>query len=146
MGRRARQSAVGRLAIATPPTASPSNVFIVDADQNQRRALAIGLRVHGHHTEEASAAAECLSHPALREADLIVVARFLPDMSGDELAVRLARRHPNARIAIVANEDDEAATPSPLFVEFASAAVLARPLRTEDVLIVLAGGLRGSSR
>ena len=144
MGRRARQSAVGRLAVATPPTASPSNVFIVDADQNQRRALAIGLRVHGHHTEEASAAAECLSHPALREADLIVVARFLPDMSGDELAVRLARRHPNARIAIVANEDNETATP--LFAELATAAVLARPLRTEDVLSVLAGGLRGSSR
>lgn len=123
------------LAIAPGASQRPHRFLIVDEDRNQRRSLAIGLRVHGHHAEEAGSAAEALAHPALGTIDFVVVELLLADMSGLEVAQRLRRMFPLLRIALSSAYEISPAHLSEL--GFRPAALFQKPMRTEELLGLL---------
>lgn len=75
-------------------------ILIVDDEENQRRALAIGLRLQGFEVCEASDGEQALTLLEQRSADLAVIDLMIPGINGLELARRLRTRRPDVRLVL----------------------------------------------
>ena len=71
-----------------------SCILIVDDECNQRRALAIGLRLEGFDIVEAADGFEALDRVSERAIDLAIIDVMMPRMNGLDLARRLGATHP----------------------------------------------------
>ncbi len=77
-----------------------ARILIVDDEDNQRKSLAIGLRLEGYRVLEAAdgeAALEVLTH---EDVDLALVNLMMPGINGLDLARRMRFRHPDVRIVL----------------------------------------------
>jgi CheY-like chemotaxis protein len=117
---------------------TPRAILLVDVDRNQRRSLAIGLRLLGHRPQEATSGEEAVARIRERAFDLIVVDLLLPDMSGLELARLLRQAVPGARVVVTSPYEVPARTLEAL--GFRPTAYLAKPLRTEALANLLTTG------
>ena len=75
-------------------------ILIVDDEENQRRTLAIGLRLEEFEVAEAEdgdMALEMLDREAI---DLAIVDLMMPGMNGLDLARRIRRHHPEVQILL----------------------------------------------
>jgi DNA-binding response OmpR family regulator len=76
-------------------------VLIVDDEENQRRALSIGLRLDGFDVLVAASGAEALrvlgGPPAI---DLALIDLMMPGLNGLELARQIRRSHPGVRVVL----------------------------------------------
>lgn len=77
-----------------------SRILIVDDEANQRRTLAIGLRLEGFEIVEAADGEEALALLDQQDVDLAIVDLMMPGINGLELARRLRFRHPDVRIVL----------------------------------------------
>ncbi len=76
-------------------------VLIVDDEENQRRALAIGLRLDGFEVVLAASGAEALRLLALPPtADVAMVDLMMPGINGLEVAREINRNYPSVRIVL----------------------------------------------
>lgn len=77
-----------------------ARILIVDDEDNQRKSLAIGLRLEGYRVLEAAdgeAALEVLSRESV---DLALIDLMMPGINGLDLARRMRFRHPDVRIVL----------------------------------------------
>jgi len=76
-------------------------VLIVDDEENQRRALSIGLRLDGFDVLVAASGAEALrllaGPPSI---DLALIDLMMPGLNGLELARQIRRSHPGVRVVL----------------------------------------------
>jgi DNA-binding response OmpR family regulator len=79
-----------------------ARVLIVDDEENQRRTLAIGLRLEGFDVTVAGTAREALD--VMREAspqfDLALLDLMMPGLNGLELARQIRTLHPGVRVVL----------------------------------------------
>lgn len=76
-------------------------ILIVDDEENQRRALAIGLRLEGFDVVLAASGAEALRLLALPPAvDVAMIDLMMPGLNGLEVARQIKRDHPGVRIVL----------------------------------------------
>jgi DNA-binding response OmpR family regulator len=76
-------------------------VLIVDDEMNQRRSLAIGLRLESFDVSEAADGEEALTFfERGGEADVAIVDLMMPGINGLDLARRLRRACPNVRVIL----------------------------------------------
>lgn len=75
-------------------------VLIVDDEENQRRALAVGLRLDGFEVQLAASAAEALRALAREETDLALIDLMMPELNGLDLARQIRTLHPNVRVVL----------------------------------------------
>jgi DNA-binding response OmpR family regulator len=76
-------------------------VLIVDDEENQRRTLAIGLRMDGFDVCTASSAAEALSILAETRTDLMLVDMMMPGINGLDLARQVRRLFPSVKVVLI---------------------------------------------
>jgi DNA-binding response OmpR family regulator len=77
-----------------------SRILIVDDEANQRRTLAIGLRLEGFTPVEAADGEEALERLDEQLVDLAIVDLMMPGINGLDLARRIRFRHPEVRIVL----------------------------------------------
>lgn len=77
-----------------------NRILIVDDEVNQRRALAIGLKLEGFEVIEASDGHDALAQLALACADVAIVDVMMPGMNGLDLARRMASAHPTVQVVL----------------------------------------------
>ncbi len=77
-----------------------ARILIVDDEPNQRRSLAIGLRLEGFTILEAADGQAALDTLAAHEVDLAIVDLMMPGINGLDLARRMRFRHPEVRIVL----------------------------------------------
>lgn len=77
-----------------------ARILIVDDEVNQRRTLAIGLRVEGFEVLEAADGGQALALLDQEEADIAIVDLMMPGINGLDLARRLRFRHPEVRVVL----------------------------------------------
>lgn len=76
-------------------------ILIVDDEENQRRALAIGLRLEGFDVVLAASGAEALRLLALPPTvDVAMIDLMMPGLNGLEVARQINRDHPGVRIVL----------------------------------------------
>ena len=75
-------------------------ILIVDDEENQRRALAIGLRLEGFDVREAADGETALVRLAESTSDVALIDLMMPGINGLELARRLRCSHPEVRIVL----------------------------------------------
>ena len=76
-------------------------VMIVDDEENQRRALAIGLRLEGFDVVLAASGAEALRLLAEPPAvDVAMIDLMMPGLNGLEVARQIRRAFPSVRIVL----------------------------------------------
>ena len=76
-------------------------VLIVDDEENQRRALAIGLRLEGFDVVLAASGAEALRLLAVPPAvDVAMIDLMMPGLNGLEVARQIRRSFPDVRIVL----------------------------------------------
>lgn len=75
-------------------------ILIVDDELNQRRSLAIGLRLEGFDVSEAHDGESALEVLARQPVDLAIVDLMMPGINGLDLARRMRFRHPEVRIVL----------------------------------------------
>lgn len=127
--------------MAPPPR---SSILLVDIDHNQRRSLAIGLRLLGHRAEEASCAEEAMERCRAEGFDLVVVDLLLPDMSGLTLARRLSTEFPRMSLLLTCVYDVPRWALEREGVD--GLPYLSKPLRTEDIVRMLPRNARRATR
>ncbi len=76
------------------------SILIVDDEDNQRRTLAIGLRLEGFEIVEAADGFEAIDRLASRSVDLAIIDVMMPRMNGLDLARRLAVSHPEVKLVL----------------------------------------------
>ena len=76
------------------------SILIVDDEDNQRRSLAIGLRLEGFEIVEAADGFEALDRLGERSVDLAIIDVMMPRMNGLDLARRLGVSHPLVKIVL----------------------------------------------
>jgi DNA-binding response OmpR family regulator len=76
-------------------------VLIVDDEENQRRTLAIGLRIDGFDVCTASSAAEALSILAESRTDFMLVDMMMPGINGLDLARQVRRLFPSVKVVLI---------------------------------------------
>lgn len=76
------------------------SILIVDDEDNQRRSLAIGLRLEGFDIVEAADGFEAIDRLAQRSVDLAIIDVMMPRMNGLDLARRLGVSHPAVKIVL----------------------------------------------
>jgi DNA-binding response OmpR family regulator len=76
-----------------------ARILIVDDEENQRKSLAIGLRLEGYDVFEAGDGEEALAVLERAEVDLAIVDLMMPGINGLDLARRMRFRH--AEVGIV---------------------------------------------
>ncbi|HEY3451109.1 MAG TPA: response regulator [Myxococcales bacterium] len=85
-----------------PPTeAYHRHVLVIDDDEDNAAMLAEVLATEGHHTDTASTGKQALEKWREGPFDVALVDLLMPDVSGTELAVSLAKIRPDARLALV---------------------------------------------
>jgi DNA-binding response OmpR family regulator len=77
-----------------------SRILVVDDEANQRRTLAIGLRLEGFDVIEAADGEEALELLDGETPDLAIVDLMMPGINGLDLARRLRFRHPMVGIVL----------------------------------------------
>jgi DNA-binding response OmpR family regulator len=77
-----------------------SRILIVDDEANQRRSLAIGLRMEGYEVVEAEDGEAALAKLDDQTVDLAIVDLMMPGINGLDLARRIRFRHPDIRIVL----------------------------------------------
>jgi DNA-binding response OmpR family regulator len=77
-----------------------SRILIVDDEANQRRTLAIGLRMEGYEVVEAEDGEAALAKLDDQTVDLAIVDLMMPGINGLDLARRIRFRHPDIRIVL----------------------------------------------
>ncbi len=77
-----------------------ARILIVDDEENQRRALAIGLRLEGFDVSEAHDGEAALVKLSESSVDVALVDLMMPGINGLELARRLRFSHPEVRIVL----------------------------------------------
>jgi CheY-like chemotaxis protein len=76
-------------------------VLIVDDEENQRRTLAIGLKLDGFDTVVAASAAEAMRVLATPPAvELALIDLMMPGLNGLELARQIRRSFPHVRVVL----------------------------------------------
>lgn len=76
-------------------------VLIVDDERNQRRSLAIGLRLESFDVAEADCGEEALAFfDTGGEADIAIIDLMMPGINGLDLARRLRRACPDVRVIL----------------------------------------------
>jgi DNA-binding response OmpR family regulator len=75
-------------------------VLIVDDEENQRRALTIGLGLGGFDVLCASSGADALRLLAAQDVDLAMIDLMMPGLNGLELARLIRSIHPDVRIVL----------------------------------------------
>jgi DNA-binding response OmpR family regulator len=118
-------------------------ILIVDADRNQRRSLAIGLRLLGYLAVEAASAEEALGLAAQDRFDLLVVdVRPRSEMDGLDLARRLREACPRSSLVVTASFDTPGSSRDRL--GFEPQGYLCKPFRTEELVPFLRSVSRSS--
>jgi DNA-binding response OmpR family regulator len=77
-----------------------ARILIVDDEENQRKSLAIGLRLEGYRVHDAAdgeAALDLLGREAI---DLAIIDLMMPGINGLDLARRMRFRHPEVRVVL----------------------------------------------
>ena len=77
-----------------------ARVLIVDDEENQVRALAIGLRLEGFEVATAREAEGALAQLQDEPADIAIVDLMMPGVNGIELARKLRDLHPYTRVVL----------------------------------------------
>ena len=77
-----------------------ARVLVVDDEENQVRALAIGLRLEGFDVKTASCAQQALRELDTGPVDLVIVDLMMPGTNGIELARQLRGMHPDTRVVL----------------------------------------------
>lgn len=77
-----------------------ARILIVDDEDNQRKSLAIGLRLEGYQILEASDGEGALDVLGREPVDLAIVDLMMPGINGLDLARRMRFRHPEVRIVL----------------------------------------------
>lgn len=77
-----------------------ARILIVDDEDNQRKSLAIGLRLEGYRILEAADGEGALEVLGREEVDLAIVDLMMPGINGLDLARRMRFRHPEVRIVL----------------------------------------------
>lgn len=77
-----------------------ARILIVDDEENQRKSLAIGLRLEGYQIVEAADGEDALEVLGREEVDLAIVDLMMPGINGLDLARRMRFRHPEVRIVL----------------------------------------------
>lgn len=120
-------------------------VLVAEDEPVVRDIIASLLRGLGYHAIEASSAEEALATSLDQPVDLVLADVDLPDMSGRDLAERLAERSPATRVLFMSGFDDDAAGR-------ASGAFLQKPFtgstlgrRIRDLLDQAAGNRRAGT-
>ena len=76
-------------------------VLIVDDEENQRRALAIGLKLDGFDTVVAASATEAMRVLAVPPTvELALIDLMMPGLNGLELARQIRRSYPSVRVVL----------------------------------------------
>ena len=75
-------------------------ILIVDDEENQRKALAIGLRLEGYEVFEAKDGEDALVRLDEHVIDLAIVDLMMPGIHGLDLARRMRFRHPTVRVVL----------------------------------------------
>ncbi len=79
---------------------APKRILIVDDEENQRRTLAIGLRMDGFDVRAAGTAAEAIQILDQESTDLMLVDLMMPDINGLELARHVRLLHPTVKVVL----------------------------------------------
>ena len=77
-----------------------ARILIVDDEENQRRALAIALRLEGFEVQEAADGEAALVRLGETAVEVALVDLMMPGINGLELARRLRFSHPEVRIVL----------------------------------------------
>jgi DNA-binding response OmpR family regulator len=77
-----------------------TKVLIVDDEENQVRALAIGLRLEGFEVIAAREADGALALLANESTDIAILDLMMPGINGIELARKIRERHPVVRVIL----------------------------------------------
>lgn len=77
-----------------------ARILIVDDEANQRKSLAIGLRLEGYQVLEAADGEAALEVLAAHPVDLAIVDLMMPGINGLDLARRMRFRHPEVRVVL----------------------------------------------
>lgn len=91
---------------AQPPARTRGGILLVDDDPMVRFTTADMLAYLGYAVTEAADASEALSLLGKRQFDIIVTDIALPDLSGDELAVRAIALQPGLRVIFASGYDE----------------------------------------
>jgi DNA-binding response OmpR family regulator len=75
-------------------------ILIVDDEPNQRRSLAIGLRLEGFQVLEAQSGQEALQQLDGTPIDLAIVDLMMPGMNGLDLSRCMRFRHPDVSVVL----------------------------------------------
>ena len=77
-----------------------ARILIVDDEENQRRTLAIGLRLEGFEVREAHDGESALVRLGEAPSDIALIDLMMPGINGLELARRLRFSYPEVRIVL----------------------------------------------
>ncbi len=77
-----------------------ARILIVDDEANQRKSLAIGLRLEGYQILEAADGEAALEVLSTEQVDLAIVDLMMPGINGLDLARRMRFRHPEVRVVL----------------------------------------------
>jgi CheY-like chemotaxis protein len=75
-------------------------VLVVDDEENQLKALAIGLRSNGFEVVVAATSVEALRALASRHMDLALIDLMMPGLNGLELARQIRQTYPAVRVVL----------------------------------------------
>lgn len=77
-----------------------ARILIVDDEANQRKSLAIGLRLEGYQILEAADGEAALEVLSTEQVDLAIIDLMMPGINGLDLARRMRFRHPEVRVVL----------------------------------------------
>ena len=90
-----------------PPARGPGTILVVEDEPSVRRLAVLGLRSNGYMVLEAADAAEALRIAATEHGIALVVSDvIMPGMRGPELASRLRRLRPDAKMLLTSGHAD----------------------------------------
>jgi DNA-binding NtrC family response regulator len=78
-----------------------SRVLIVDDEENQRKALAIGLRLEGFEVFDAPDGERALEWLERHDVDIVIVDLMMPGIHGLDVARRIGMRHPGVGVVLM---------------------------------------------
>jgi nitrogen-specific signal transduction histidine kinase/CheY-like chemotaxis protein len=101
------QRPAGEPSVSMPPPTGTETVLVVEDDASVRRLAVLGLRANGYAVLEAANAAEALELAAgSASIDMLVSDVVMPGMRGPELATRLRKLRPGARLLLVSGHPE----------------------------------------
>lgn len=120
----------------TQPTRQRRLLLVADA-HNDRRALAIALRVQGHVAVEVDDARDARAHVERTPYDLAVVDARLGDLTGAAIARDLEAASPRLAIVLLAEHTFPSELRAPR--ELRRTRVMQKPLQATDILSLING-------